>query len=146
MAETLGSILKTKGRKVWSVSPEATVYEAIAGMADKSAGALVVMREGRIVGMISERDYARKVVLQGRSSKDTRVSEIMSAPAIVASPGETIDEAMLRMTQHRIRHLPVVENDQVIGVISIGDLVRATVADQAATIEHLHTYIAGMGR
>lgn len=146
MAETLGSILKTKGRQVWSISPEATVYEAIAGMADKSAGALVVMEDGRPIGMISERDYARKVVLQGRASKDTRVAEIMSAPVIVASPLETIEEAMRRMTEHRIRHLPVVEGNQVIGVISIGDLVRATVADQAATIEHLHTYIAGMGR
>lgn len=146
MAETLGSILKTKGRQVWSISPEATVYEAIAGMADKSAGALVVMEDDRPVGMISERDYARKVVLQGRASKDTRVAEIMSAPVIVAGPLETIEEAMRRMTEHRIRHLPVVEGNQVIGVISIGDLVRATVADQAATIEHLHTYIAGMGR
>jgi CBS domain-containing protein len=146
MAETLGSILRTKGRQVWSVSPEATVYEAIASMADKSAGALVVMEEGRLVGMISERDYARKVILQGRSSKDTRVAEIMSAPAIVVSPRETIDEAMRIMTEHRIRHLPVMESDQVIGVISIGDVVRATIADQAATIEHLHTYIGGIGR
>lgn len=146
MAETLGAILRTKGQQVWSVSPEATVYEAIAQMADKSAGALVVMEEGRPAGMISERDYARKVVLEGRSSKDTRVAEIMSAPAIVAGPRETIDDAMRRMTDHRIRHLPVIENEQVIGVISMGDLVRATIVDQAATIEHLHTYIAGIGR
>ena len=146
MAETLGSILETKGRQVWSVSPEATVYEAIAHMADRSAGALVVMEQGRLVGMISERDYARKVILQGRSSKDTRVAEIMSAPAVTIGPRATIDEAMRIMSDRRIRHLPVTEGDQVIGLISIGDLVRATIADQAATIEHLHTYIAGIGR
>lgn len=144
MAETLGSILRTKGKQVWSIHPQATVYEAIERMAERSVGALVVMDGGRLVGMISERDYARKVILQGRLSKETLVSEIMSSPVITAGPNQTMDDGMRVMTENRIRHLPVVDGE-VIGVISIGDLVRATIADQAATIGHLHTYIAGIG-
>jgi CBS domain-containing protein len=143
MNETIGSILGRKGRQVWSVAPEATVYDAIALMAAKAVGAVVVVSEGRLIGIVSERDYARKVVLQGRSSKDTEVREIMTDHLITATPENTVEECMSLMTHHRVRHLPVLEKGELVGIVSIGDLVNAIIADQAETIEHLHTYIAG---
>jgi CBS domain-containing protein len=143
MAETIGSILKIKGPAIWSVAPDNTVYEAIEMMAEKSVGALLVIAASRLVGIISERDYARKVILQGRSSKDTRVGEIMTRDLITVSPDFTIDECMTIMTRHRVRHLPVLDGSTVAGVISIGDLVKAIISDQAHTIRNLHTYIAG---
>ncbi len=143
MSETIASVLKNKGARIWSIDPEATIYDAIALMAEKSIGALVVVSEGRLVGIISERDYARKVILQGRSSKDTHVREIMTSSVITVSPEQTVDECMRIITDNRVRHLPVMRGDDVMGVISIGDLVRATIAEQAATIDHLHSYIAG---
>jgi CBS domain-containing protein len=142
MNETIGSILGRKGRQVWSVGPEATVYDAIALMAAKAVGAVVVISEGRLIGIVSERDYARKVVLQGRSSKDTEVREIMTDDLITATPENTVEECMSLMTHHRVRHLPVLEKGELAGIVSIGDLVNAIIADQADTIEHLHTYIA----
>jgi len=143
MSETTASILKNKGCNLWSIDPEATIYDAIAMMAEKSIGALVVISEGKLVGIVSERDYARKVILQGRSSKDTRVREIMTSSVITVTPQNTVDECMRIITNRRVRHLPVLAGDEVIGVVSIGDLVRAIIAEQAATIDHLHSYIAG---
>ena len=141
MAETIAGILKNKAGAIWSLSPDATVYAAIAMMAEKAVGALLVMREGTLVGIISERDYARKVILQGRSSKDTLVQEIMTSSVITVTPEHSVDESMRIITQHRIRHLPVLEHDKLVGIVSIGDLVKAIISDQAQTIDHLHTYI-----
>jgi CBS domain-containing protein len=143
MSESMVSVLKRKGSAIWSVSPDATVYDAIAIMANKGVGALVVLSEGRLTGMISERDYARQVILKGRSSRDTLVREIMTSPVITATPDHTVDMCMKVMTERRIRHLPIIDRDEVVGVVSIGDLVRATIAAQAETIDHLHSYILG---
>jgi len=143
MTETIASILRDKGGVIWSVDPEATVYDAISTMADKGIGALLVTVAGRLVGVISERDYARKIILHGRSSKDTRVREIMTSSPFTVTPDHTVDECMRIITHHRVRHLPVLEGERLVGVISIGDLVNAIIADQARTIDHLHTYITG---
>jgi CBS domain-containing protein len=143
MNETVGSILKRKGNTIWFVTPDASVYEAIELMAAQSVGAVLVMSEGRLEGIISERDYARKVILQGRSSKDTLVCEIMTRDLITVTPEQTVDECMRLVTRHRIRHLPVLERGELTGIISIGDLVNAIIADQAEMIDHLHTYIGG---
>ncbi len=136
-------VLEAKGSRVWSVAPEAMVFDAIKMMAEKSVGALLVMNDGKPVGIVSERDYARKVILLGKASKKTRVSEIMSAPVIFVTPDYTVDECFYLMTAHRIRHLPVMDGDRLAGVLSIGDLVRATVAAQKATIDQLTQYILG---
>ena len=141
MAEPIAGILGDKGGGIWAVSPDATVYDAIALMADKGVGALVVLEEGTLVGILSERDYARKVILQGRSSKDTHVEEIMAKPVITVGLEQSVDEAMRIMTERRIRHLPVVERGKLAGIVSIGDLVKAIISEQAQTIDHLHTYI-----
>lgn len=143
MTETIASILKNKGRRIWSVDPDASVYDAIALMAEKDVGALLVISNGKLAGMISERDYARKVILQGKHSKDTRIAEIMTFPVITVTPAHTVDECMRIITHHRVRHLPVLDGDHLLGVISIGDLVNAIIATQAETIDHLHAYIAG---
>ena len=143
MPETIASILENKGSGIWSVDPKATVYDAIAMMAEKAIGALLVISEGRLVGIISERDYARKVILQGRSSKDTRVEEIMTSSVLSVTPGHTIEECMRIITEHRFRHLPVLDGDKLVGVISIGDLVNAIITAQAEMIGHLHAYISG---
>jgi CBS domain-containing protein len=143
MAGPIASILRHKGSDVWSISPKASVYEAIALMAGKSVGAVLVMDGAALVGILSERDYARKVILQGRSSKDTQVGDIMTTPVIVVSPGHTVHQCMELVTANRIRHLPVVEGDKVVGIVSIGDLVRKIVATHEETINHLHEYIVG---
>jgi len=141
--DSIRLILENKGHQVWSLPPEVSVYEAIKMMSEKQVGALLVMRNNLLVGFISERDYARKVILQGRSSRDTKVSEIMSSPVTTVSPAHTIDECMRMMTTDRIRHLPVLEHGRVVGVVSIGDLVRWTISSQEETIQQLHSYIAG---
>jgi CBS domain-containing protein len=141
MTDTVASILKNKTGEIWSVPPNTTVYDAIAMMAEKAIGALLVMQDKTLLGIISERDYARKVILQGRSSKDTLVQEIMTTPVVTVTPEQTVDESMRIITQHRIRHVPVLEHDKLVGIVSIGDLVKAIISDQAQTIDHLHTYI-----
>ncbi len=144
VAETLRSVLRSKGNQVWSVTPDSTVYDAIAAMADKHVGALLVISEGRLVGIISERDYARKVVLKGKSSKETPVSEIMTSAVVVAAPDHSIGQCLRTMTEHRIRHLPVVDGGELVGVVSMGDLVCRVIAAQADTIEQLSNYIRGV--
>jgi CBS domain-containing protein len=141
--DTIDSILRLKGHQYWSVAPTATVYEAIEKMSEKGVGALLVMSEGKLAGIISERDYARKVILKDRSSKHTQVREIMTAPVITVTPGHNLEDCMRTMTENRIRHLPVVDRDQVVGVVSIGDLVNWIITAHEETIGHLQSYIAG---
>jgi CBS domain-containing protein len=143
MSDTVSSILQHKGHHVWSVTPDESVLQAISLMADKCIGALVVIADEKLVGIISERDYARKVVLQGKSSKDTRVQDIMSSPVFYVGPNHTVDECMRIVSDKRIRHLPVVQAEKVIGLVSIGDLVRRVISTQGETIQYLHEYIVG---
>lgn len=141
--ETVRSILKQKGSQVWSVTPATTVYQAVEMMADKAVGALAVVSNNKIVGIISERDYARKVILKGKSSRETPVGKIMSGTVFTATPDYTVDDCMRIMTAHRIRHLPVVQGEDLVGMISIGDLVKAIISTQAETIDQLTNYIEG---
>lgn len=136
-------LLARKGNKVWSIEDEDPVLEAIQLMADKHIGALPVLRNGELVGVISERDYARKVILLGRSSAETPVWQIMSSPVVTVGPDEGVRQCMEIMTHRRIRHLPVVEEGRMIGMISIGDLVRTVIEEQDQTIEQLEKFIAG---
>ena len=141
LVETVGSILKGKGSNVWSLGPEATVYEAIAMMAEKGVGALLVVSQGQPVGIISERDYARKVILFGKSSKETLVREIMTDKVLCVRPDQTVDQCMALMTDKRVRHLPVLDHKQVMGVISIGDVVKEVISEQQFVIAQLEHYI-----
>ena len=137
----VSDLLHIKGRDVWSLNPDATVYEAIEQMAQKECGALLVMEDGQLVGIVSERDYARKVILKGKASKETLVREIMSSPVICATPNLTVDQTMSLMTEKRVRHLPVVVDGKVLGVISIGDVVRGIIDDKEFDIQQLTRYI-----
>jgi CBS domain-containing protein len=143
MPVPIASILRHKGHAVCSIPPDASVYQAISVMAGQSIGALPVIADGELVGIVSERDYARKVALQSRSSKDTTVREIMAAPVISVTPDQTVEECLRTMTLRRIRHLPVVEDGKVVGIVSIGDLVRKVVSSQSEIIQQLHEYISG---
>jgi CBS domain-containing protein len=136
-------LLARKGREVWSVDADQPVLEAIQIMADRRVGALPVTRGGELVGVVSERDYARKVILLGRSSAETPVWQIMSSPVVSVAPGDSVKHCMEVMTERRIRHLPVVENGDMVGMISIGDLVRAVIEEQQETIEQLEKFISG---
>jgi signal-transduction protein with cAMP-binding, CBS, and nucleotidyltransferase domain len=141
--EPVETLLRNKGRLLWSISPDASVYQAVELMSEKQVGALVVLTSGRLAGIISERDYARKVILKGRSSHETRVRDIMTAPVMYVTPTQPIDECMRLMTQRRVRHLPVLEGERVVGVVSIGDVVNWLIASQGETIKHLRNYIDG---
>jgi len=139
----ISEILNHKGTTVWATSPDTMVFDAIQMMADKNIGALLVTDKGKLVGILSERDYTRKIALKGRSSKQTAVKEILSGQVIHVSPSHTVEDCMRLMTDHRIRHLPVLDGDKVLGIISIGDLVNWIISVQTTTIHQLQTYIAG---
>ena len=139
----INDILAQKGGTVWSISPEATVFEAIQMMADKNVGALLVTKGEQLLGIMSERDYTRKVILKGRASKETPVRDIITGHVITVTPDHTVPECLKLMTEHRIRHLPVVQANKILGVISIGDLVNSIISHQTSAIEQLQTYITG---
>ena len=141
--KTVSQLLQTKGQEIWSIGPETLVIEALKLMAEKGIGALVVLEAGQVVGIVSERDYARKVSLQGKSSRTTSVREIMTEKVVFVRPEQTVADCMALMTNKRIRHLPVMENDRLIGVISIGDVVKAVISEQEFMIEQLESYITG---
>ncbi len=136
-------LLDTKGGDIISIGQNASVYDAIKLMADRAVGSLLVMDDNELLGIVTERDYARKVILKGRSSETTTVGEIMSTDVITAATGQTVNECMTLMTERRIRHLPVVAKGEVVGLISIGDLVNAIISDQQEEIEQLESYISG---
>ena len=142
--DPISVILRQKGERIWSITPNATVYEALALMADKDVGSLLVMEGNRLIGMLSERDYARKIILMGRSSLETKVGEIMISTPLTVLPDCSVDEAMRIMTESRVRHLPVIDsNGAVLGIVSIGDLVKWIITSHQETIEQLRTYITG---
>jgi len=141
--QTVSHLLRSKGPQFYFVGPTDSVLRAMEIMAEHEVGALLVMNQGSLVGIISERDYARKVILKKRSSHDTAVSDIMTAPAVTVTPQDTVHVCMQLMTERRFRHLPVVESGRVVGVVSIGDLVKALIEEQTAHIEQLERYIAG---
>lgn len=140
---TIASLLRTKGRDTWHVAPDSTVYDAIKLMADRGIGALLVMDGGKLVGIVSERDYARKVALMDRSSRDTPVRDIMTDRVVYVHPQQSVEQCMALMTNKRIRHLPVMKGDDVVGIVSIGDLVKSLIADRDHLIEQLENYITG---
>lgn len=140
---TINEILRNKGNAVWTVPPDTTVFEAIQKMADKNVGALVVTDNEKLIGIISERDYTRKVALKGKSSKELKVREILSDRVIHVAPTHSIEECMRLMTEHRVRHLPVIDGEKIAGIVSIGDLVNWIISAQSTTIRQLETYISG---
>ncbi len=141
--KTVKELLQVKGHEYWSVTPDTSVYEALKLMAEKNVGALLVLEADALVGLLSERDYARKVILKGKSSKNTPVKEIMSDKVICLSPDRSVEECMALMTDKRFRHLPVMDDNKLVGVVSIGDVVKAIISDKEFTIEQLEHYISG---
>ena len=143
MAGTISEILRDKGSRVWSISPDAKVFEALQLMTERNIGALPVLEGTKMLGILSERDYARKVALLGRSSKQTTVREIMSAQVVLARPDDSIEECMRLMTETCVRHIPVIHGDQLLGIVSIGDLVKWIISAQSAALHQMENYIAG---
>jgi CBS domain-containing protein len=143
MKTKIKDILAVKGNNVWAVSSASTVFEAIEMMADKGVGALAVTLDERLVGIVSERDYARKVILKGQSSRETTVKEIMTSKVVCVSGEEGVEECMALMTENHIRHLPIMEGEKLVGMISVGDLVKSIIKNQSFTIEQLEGYIRG---
>jgi CBS domain-containing protein len=141
--KTVADILQTKGSEVWTITPETIVFDALKTMADRNVGALVVMDGAKVTGILSERDYARKVILHGRSSRELETREIMSTNVYFVSPEQNIEDCMALFTDKRVRHLPVIQTDELIGIISIGDVVKAVIAEHEYTIKHLENYITG---
>ncbi len=141
--EKIHAVLERKGRGLYSVAPHVSVFDAVREMADKDVGALAVLDEGGLLGVFSERDYARKIILLGKASKETCVADVMSSPATVVTPGDTVDDCLRMMTNCRLRHLIVVEDGRPVGMVSIGDLVNWIISAQVDMIDHLHSYIAG---
>ena len=141
-SSTVRQVLNDKGGSVWTISPDASVFEGLQMMADRNVCALVVVDGGQPVGMLSERDYARKIILVGKASRDTAVREIMSSPVVSVSPRQSVGGCMKLMTEKRLRHLPVIEDGQMIGLVSIGDIVKAIMSEQEFMIEQLETYIS----
>ena len=139
--KTIRQLLEAKGSQIYDIAPQARVFDALKLMADRQVGALLVTENGKLVGVISERDYARKVILHGKSSYDIPVREIMTSKVITVHPGQSVEECMALMTEKRIRHLPVMEGERLIGILSIGDLVKEVIAEQEATIKQLESYI-----
>ncbi len=138
---TVRELLKAKGSELWSIAPDATVYAALELMAEKDVGALPVVEGGELVGIFSERDYARGIVLKGKSSRDTPVADLMSRKVLYVSPDETVDGCMQRMTKRRVRHLPVLDEGELVGIVTIGDVVHRIISEQGETIDQLETYI-----
>lgn len=143
MLHTIGQLLQTKGSNIWSIEPQATVYRALQIMAEKNVGALLVIDRDRLVGIFSERDYARKIILKGKSSKDTSVSGLMTPEVFYINTNATLEECMALMTAKHIRHLPVLENKQLVGIVTLGDVVQQIIAEQKFTIRELEKYITG---
>jgi CBS domain-containing protein len=141
---TILEILKFKGNQVWTISPEATVFQAIQLMAEKNVGALLVTEGNKLVGIISERDYTRKVILKGKSSRDTAVREILSGQVFHIASDQTVEDGLHLMTDHRVRHLPVLDGERILGIVSIGDLVNWVISAQNTAIRQLETYITGV--
>ena len=140
---TVRQLLQEKGGQVWAIAPETTVYHALELMAEKNIGSLVVMEQGKVVGIFTERDYSRKVVLKGKTSKTTSVGELMTTEVLYVGPEATIEDCMAVMTGKRARHLPVMDNDQLVGIVSIGDIVKQIISDREFTIRELERYITG---
>jgi CBS domain-containing protein len=140
---TVEKLIKTKGANVWSIAPQATVYEALQTMSEQDVGALVVVEEEKLVGIFTERDYARKLILEGKFSKDTAVSELMTHEVLYVEANNTLADCMVLMTDNRVRHLPVLENGQLSGIVTIGDVVKQIISDQELTIQQLEKYITG---
>lgn len=140
---TVKEVLESKGSEVWTIAPDALVIDALKLMAEKEIGALAVMEEAKLVGIVSERDYARKVILKGRASHDTRVRDIMATRVICTQPDQTVEECMALMTDKRVRHLPVMSDGNLVGIVSVGDMVKSIIADQRFVIDQLIRYITG---
>jgi len=140
---TIAQLLNAKGDQIWSVEPKATIFEALEIMSEKEIGALLVMEDGKLTGIFSERDYARKVILKGKSSKETPVGELMTKKVFYIDSQKTINDCMAMMTAKRIRHVPVIEDNQVMGIVTIGDVVNQIISEQEVTINHLENYITG---
>jgi CBS domain-containing protein len=140
---TVRHILQTKGNAIWSVTPDTSVYNALQMMAEKNVGALLVMSGVKLSGIFSERDYARKIILKGESSQTTAVKDVMTSMVVFVHPDQSIEECMALMTQKRVRHLPVFDHERLVGLISIGDVVKEIISDQQQTIQHLENYITG---